>query len=504
MKELTTGKRVLFLTLMGTLTQLLGFGYRVLLSRMVGAQVMGLYQLIMPVYSVLLSLTAVGLTAAMSNLTPKFLALGKPETVSQLRKTALFWLILLMIPVSGVIILWSDPISVYLLGDARTQLGILLLLPCVALTGIENIQKHVFYGADSVKIPATTELLEQIIRAVAVLGLLVLFLPQYPERALGLVVLGMILCEISSALTLTLLFRLHLWRPVRTPERGLTMQLFTIALPVALTSLAGNLMHAVNAAMVPKKLVESGLSQQEAVSEFGVVCGMTMPMLALPTVFLGAMSLVMIPRLSRAKALGHTGHIAHIVSKALSVVSILTLPSMGLMVVMGEDLGCLLFHNDQVGRHLPMLAVAMILSCYQATLASALNGIGHQGTVAFISILCDVVQLFFTASLVKLPQFGMAGFALGAVVSSALGFLFCIWSVIRTTGMHLSIFSWFTAPALAALLMTLCSNLLMHRLIDYGVSSLSAGILTCLFGVVLYLVTLHAQGVHLRDLWGVL
>ena len=214
MKELTTGKRVLFLTLMGTLTQLLGFGYRVLLSRMVGAQVMGLYQLIMPVYSVLLSLTAVGLTAAMSNLTPKFLALGKPETVSQLRKTALFWLILLMIPVSGVITLWSDPISVYLLGDARTQLGILLLLPCVALTGIENIQKHVFYGADSVKIPATTELLEQIIRAVAVLGLLVLFLPQYPERALGLVVLGMILCEVSSALTLTLLFRLHLWRPV--------------------------------------------------------------------------------------------------------------------------------------------------------------------------------------------------------------------------------------------------------------------------------------------------
>ena len=130
MKELTTGKRVLFLTLMGTLTQLLGFGYRVLLSRMVGAQVMGLYQLIMPVYSVLLSLTAVGLTAAMSNLTPKFLALGRPETVSQLRKTALFWLILLMIPVSGVIILWSDPISVYLLGGFPVLFSALQGLTC--------------------------------------------------------------------------------------------------------------------------------------------------------------------------------------------------------------------------------------------------------------------------------------------------------------------------------------------------------------------------------------
>ena len=47
---------------------------RVALSRLVGAEVMGLYQLLMPVCSVLLSLTAVGLTAAMSNLSSQYLA----------------------------------------------------------------------------------------------------------------------------------------------------------------------------------------------------------------------------------------------------------------------------------------------------------------------------------------------------------------------------------------------------------------------------------------------
>ena len=78
---MTAGGSVLFLTALGTLSQLLAFGYRVALSRMIGAEVMGLYQLIMPVYSVFLSLTAVGLTAAVSNLTPQYLALGNSRGV---------------------------------------------------------------------------------------------------------------------------------------------------------------------------------------------------------------------------------------------------------------------------------------------------------------------------------------------------------------------------------------------------------------------------------------
>ena len=75
-REMSAVGSVLFLTVLGTVSQVLGFGYRVALSRMVGAEVMGLYQLLMPVYSVLLSLTAVGLTAAASNLTSQHLGMG--------------------------------------------------------------------------------------------------------------------------------------------------------------------------------------------------------------------------------------------------------------------------------------------------------------------------------------------------------------------------------------------------------------------------------------------
>ena len=58
------------LTAVGLFSQLVGFGYRIALSRLVGAETMGLYQLIMPVYSTLMSLTAIGLTVAVSTLSP--------------------------------------------------------------------------------------------------------------------------------------------------------------------------------------------------------------------------------------------------------------------------------------------------------------------------------------------------------------------------------------------------------------------------------------------------
>ena len=281
--EWSAGSSALFLTALAAVSQGLSFCYRVALSRLVGAEVMGLYQLLMPVCSVLLSLTAVGLTAAMSNLSSQYLALGNGKGVAQTRRMCLTALGVGLLPVSAAVVAFYDPISVYLLGDARTQLGLILLLPCVALTGVENIHKHFFYGTGVVRPPAVVELMEQFIRAAAVLGLLVLFLPQNPERTVGLIVTGMVICEIFSAVALTVLYRRRMARIGRTGpgERGGTLarRVTSIAVPVGATALLGNLMSAVNAALIPQKLVESGMDRAAAMSEFGVVCGMTLPCL---------------------------------------------------------------------------------------------------------------------------------------------------------------------------------------------------------------------------------
>ena len=498
---LSAGKGALFLTALSAVSQLLGFFYRVVLSRLVGAEVMGLYQLIMPVYSVILSLTAVGLTSAVSNLTSQHLALGNRKAADQTISTCLRIFFLLLLPIGTAVILDSDAISVYLLGDARTQLGLILLIPCVALTGVENCHKHFFYGSGIVRPPAIVELLEQFVRTFAVIALLMMFLPQYPERVVGLIVGGMVICEIFSSCTLVILYRRRRGALTGRGEEGRVRRrrIFSIALPVGLNALLGNLLGAANSALIPQKLVEGGVDRSAAVSRFGVVCGMTMPMLSLPIVFLGALNLVLVPRLSRACALNRPAEARRLVSQAISAVSLLTLPCMALMVVVGPDLGRAMFHQDGVGDYLIPLACVMAMSCGTSVLASSLNGIGRQRTVAAISLLGGAVQLGFTLALVPLPGVGMGGYVAGAVVSTALELGLCLWQTVRATGLEIQPFQWMAAPGLSALLAGLTGNLLFRVLKDSGLSPVSAGLGTVLFARILYLAALQAQGVKVWE-----
>lgn len=494
-------RSALFLMLVGTITQILSFFYRVALSRLIGAELLGLYQLLMSAYSVLIALTAMGLTAATSNLSAQYLALHDRRGADGVRRLAVGYFLLLLLPVTVIVFKWSDEISVYLLGDARTQLGLILLLPCVLLTGIENIHKHFFYGTGMVKAPAFTELAEQGVRAVAVLGLLLMLPDVYAERRVALIIIGMIICEIVSATTLVILYRHWLGRKPMGKQRGeggeIRQRVVGMALPIGLNALLGNLIGAANATLLPQKLVEWGLSRQEAMSQFGIICGMTIPMLALPTVLLGSMNLVVVPRISRAVALGNGEAIAHYVGRTVSAVSLSMLPAMGLMAVVGGDLGVLLYGQAGVDNFLLPLVIAMILSCYQSTFCAILNGICRQRSSAIISLLCGVLQLGVTIYCV--PKWGLGGYVAGVVLSAGVGVLVAGWRVAVETRVPLRLFQRFVAPALAALLMALCGNLLHRYLSDSGLDVMWSCGATSVFCGILYFAALQGQGVSIGD-----
>ena len=496
------------LVLTGTsiVSQVLGFIYRIFLSRLIGAEVMGLYQLIMPVYSVVLSLTAVGLTAAVSNLSSEFHALGDRASSARVLRRCLAAFFLLFLLVAGVVILFYDPISVYLLGDARTQLGLLLLLPCLLLTGIENLHKHFFYGTGQVRPPAAVELCEQFIRTGAVLGLLVLLLPQNPERTVGIIVLGMCTSEVFSSVTLVLLYRRFLSQTggpplLRGKAPGLNRRIAAIALPIAATSLLGNLMGSANAVLIPQRLVHAGMDVSAAMSAFGVLCGMTVPMLCLPTAFIGAMGLVLVPKLSQSVALGRMDEVRRRIHKALLATSVLVMPALAILVVLGPTIGVLLFREATVGRYMVPLSLGVLLSCYQSVLSGVLSGIGRQAAAARSSLLCGAVQLGCTWALMGLPGVGLRGYVAGFVLSSALGALLNYREAARHTGLRPRLFQWCTASALSALLMGLVVNLLFRILLDAGMGGAHACLACILFGGVLYLTALSAQGVRPSQLF---
>lgn len=496
MKDQTTSltRSTLLLTAVGLAAQLLGFIYRVILSRLIGAEVMGLYQLILPVYSIFLSIAVTGLTVAISSLSAGYEAKGNHKAVYQLLQTGLRGLGLLWLPLALVVLLFSQPIAVQLLGDARTRLGLLLLLPVLLLTGVENLTKHHFYGIGQVGLPAAVELGEQLVRTAAVLGLVWFFLPDEPALTVGLIVLGMLVSEIYSSCSLTFLRRRRAEKfrsgPGESPAL-LRRQLANVAIPVGLTALLGNLMGSANSVLIPRKLMATGLSETEAMSEFGVVFGMTMPMLCLPSAFISALCLAIVPRLSQCQATKNNRECREKISKALLAASVIVLPCTALLVTLGPDLGQFLFQNESVGEYIVPLSLGVVLNSYESVLAAVLNGIGRQSWSAAVSLLCGALQLTCTC----LGR-GLEGFLFGMIFTSMLGVLLRLLPVLHWTKLQLNLFQSFSGPGLGALLAGLCVRLLYLNLSNQG-CPVPVLLVTCLaVGGFLYLTTLWILDIH--------
>lgn len=503
MKSLSALGSTALLTAVSLFSQVVGFFYRVALSRMVGAEIMGLYQLVMPVSSVLLSLTAVGFTVACSHLSARDQAVGDKFTSARTVRACVIGFLTAFTVVALVVAPLSDAISVRFLGDARARLGILLLLPWVLLTGLENIHKHFFYGSGNVRPPAFTEICEQLIRAGAVLGLLWYFLPQSPERTVGLIVCGMIVCEIFSAATLILLYRRAMAHPYPTASpaakgpsarKALRRRILSIALPIGATALLSNLMGAWTAVLVPQRLVRTGSDVSQAMSAFGVMCGMTLPLLSLPTAFISAMGLVLLPKLSQAAALGRMELCRARADKAITAAAWLILPASSLLSVLSRPLGRALFHNAAVGEFALPLALGVVMSCFEAVTSVCLNGLGKQRVNALHGLVCGAIQLFLTWWRMALPGVGLRGYVEAFLISTAVG---CAlnWRTLRAvTSLRLQWRRWLVAPGLSALLAALDANLLFPVLTRSGLKETAAALCCLGFGAVVYLSAMIAQG----------
>lgn len=262
------------------------------------------------------------------------------------------------------------------------------------------------------------------------------------------------------------------------------------------TSLLGTLMGSANSVLIPRKLVEGGMETSAAISAFGVLCGMTVPMLMLPMGFISALGLTLVPHLAQKSALGEKEAIRAQLGRTLKLISLIMAPALALLTVLGPTLGRTLFRNDAVGEFILPLAVGTLCSCWQSVLAGALNGLGRQRTAARNAILCDALQLTFTWSTVA--KWGLSGYVAGFALTCALAFALDLRSVCAATGLRPDWLEQFLCPVLAALLMGLCANLLFRALTDGGAGVPLSAAVTVGFALVLYLAALQAQGVGIH------
>ena len=219
--------------------QLLGFVYRIFLSRFAGAEGLGVYRLAFSAYIVIHAATLSGVTMACTRLSAEWSAQGRAGAVRQLVYRAARTFLCFFLCAGTILLGFRDWIGTELLGDGRTVDAMPIMLVCILLTGVENILKSTMIGMNRVDNAAASELTEQIVRIGATIALLSFEQTADLGRIAVLIFTGMAISECVSAAMMVHMYR-GLRLPAHCPPPIGKDPFWKIVLPVSASALVTN------------------------------------------------------------------------------------------------------------------------------------------------------------------------------------------------------------------------------------------------------------------------
>ena len=238
------------------------------------------------------------------------------------------------------------------------------------------------------------------------------------------------------------------------------------------------------------------MEKSAAISSFGVLFGMTMPLLSLPIAVISALTVVMVPKMSEGIARGSPSDLRRHAGKAIQTTGLLAFPAVGILLPLGRELCQLLYHQPNAGEYMLPLCIATLFSYYQISLTALLNAIGLQRRAASIIVVGGIVQLIGTW-LVGIPRIGIWGFLIGDIVSSILMAVFNFIPLTSHLSLHIRWRNWFLTPMLASILAGLTARLVSLYSKSDGLSIGLSSILALAAAALVYLLALRVQGTSL-------
>lgn len=269
----------LLLTLAGLLSRIIGFFYRIFLSHTIGAEGLGIYQLIFPVYAILFSFTAAGIQTAISKFVAEACVLTKnPKTRRPSSFTYLYAGLILSLLLSFLctffLYKYAGFFANHILGEPRCTPLLKILALTTPFGAIHSCINGYYYGLQKTIVPAVSQLLEQIARVGGVYLVYLIAMEQGKDIGIDIAVWGLVFGEIASVLYCISVTRF------KKSQKNMHIafnQIFIMAFPLTANRVMVNLMQSTEAILIPSMLRNFGYSATEALSVYGVLTGMAMP-----------------------------------------------------------------------------------------------------------------------------------------------------------------------------------------------------------------------------------
>ncbi|WCN38595.1 stage V sporulation protein B [Aneurinibacillus uraniidurans] len=449
MSKQTFMKGTLILVLAGLIVKVLGFVNRIMLARIIGAEGLGLYQMAVPTFILIISLATFGLNISVSKLIAEADVAGDQKRVRVILQLSLAIVSILSFVFTTIMIVGASVISRYFLTDERAFYPLLAISPIVPLVAISSVLRGYFQGRQNMTPTAASQVVEQIVRMFTVIILANWLMPRGVEYAAAGAMLGVVCGEAVGMLSLLFQFRRQRFpkpagsfgrfRDLLTNHRDTLRSLFAISLPVTGSRLVGSLTFFIEPIIVSQSLVLAGLSASAATSFYGQLAGMAIPLLIFPTFITYSLSVSLVPAVAEAAAQKNMRLIHRRLYQSIRLSLVIGAPFAALLYVFAAPLAELLYHDKQVGHFLKLMAPYSLFLYFQAPLQAALQGLDHAREAMRNTIIGAVLKTAAIFALASRPELGVDGVVLSVNISILSVTLLHFYSISRLTGFTINL-----------------------------------------------------------------
>lgn len=403
------------------IVRILGFLYKIFLSRVMGDVGLGVYHMVFNFLMICIALTTTGIPTALSCLVAKESALKDKKDVNIFFISTLYMAFFISLLISLVVSFNSTYLSFRLLQDKNLSLFILSICPAIVIITISNILRGYFYGIKKVMVPAIGQVIEQITRI-----LFVFLLAMYiSDKAMicYVTLLGISIGEATNVIYMSICLykESSLYNKFTIRLRDFyysSMETLKMALPITCNRMSSVILQSVSSMIVPSRLALSGISYTQSIGLYGIICGMVTPFVYLPFTIGSALVVNLIPSISQELALNKIKNVKIKIYYAVLLTAGVGIISTLFFYFFGEELCLMVFNNKTAGIYLKAMCLAPLFLSLNQTLSGILHSIRKEVISSINTIVGMVIQVIAIYFLLPIPDLNMYAYIYAVTTTS--------------------------------------------------------------------------------------
>lgn len=426
--------------------------FNVYVSNRAGSEAMGLYSLLGSVYSFAITLATAGINLGTTRLVSEALGRGDIAQARRSAKRALLYCLLTGSIATVLLFTLAPVIGSSVLGDLRAVTPLRCLAVTLIPVAVCSCLSGYFTGVRRVKVNAAFQVVTQFSKIGATVFLLSLLVERGTEMACIALVLGGAVSELLSLLVSYILYRIDLKKMLtgNGQENGtskpITGALLAITLPVTFSACIRSLLSMLQHVLIPRCLTASGASWSEALSSYGALHGMALPVILFPSAFISAFAGLLIPEVSEYCVQQNSARLKRVSYRALTFSLIFSIGVSGIMLFFSEQLGSVIYHNSETALYIRVLAPLIPVMYIDSAVDAILKGSGHQVYSMNVNIADVLAACILVVALI--PSLGIWGYVISIYVTEILNTTLSLCKMISVSGIKVKILHQIAMPIL--------------------------------------------------------